>query len=195
MHLIAREQIRFAGKHGHDSQCRIDIYATFDRTQTFIIAVHDQYSYGTTITNAASMVHWLGLLLCRDRCLPMRDVLHIECFECSALSPDHPTFDLLLFDENTHQELTQSKMDVAKFLRQSEEGALIPQSVLDSPLPQPAWIHLGRDLTPESLREMANQQRNKARSKTMSSLSPRVHGEDTAVTMHAPAYGAAIQID
>lgn len=148
MHLAFSKRIQFPGFGGCASTCTIEAYR--DGERTIIAAINQDGDKGTSITNAAEIVHWIGILLCRERGVPTANAVHVEIYRRSN---GKATFDLVSFDWSDDMDPTLSTPPVMEVRTSQISGATVVESIPRTPLARPQWEPLPPGTTINTLTE------------------------------------------
>lgn len=142
------ERIQFPGFGGCLSTCTIEAYRDDDRT--IIAAINQDGDKGTSITNAAEIVHWIGILRCRERGVPTANAVHVEIYRRSN---GKATFDLVSFDWSDNQDPTLNTPPTMEVRTSQIPGTTVVESIPRTPLAHPQWKPLPAGTTIENLAE------------------------------------------
>lgn len=148
------EEIVFPGFHGFRSTCTIEAIRDHERKRTIIVVTDGE---GTSITNAAEVVHWLGRLLCEKRGVPLDRVVHVEHYRAGkGLSPTRHLYQIVRFnmtDSPTFGGYGKA-VNTQAFLAEYPESEMGVQALRSTRYANPKWIPLSdstNPLTPEQL--------------------------------------------
>ena len=147
-------ELVFPGFHGNRSHCLIKII--WDAMRNRAIVVARDLRKGTSITNAAEVVHWGARLLCERLGLPTKNILHLEHYPPGKGWPLRHEYNLVRFEESdkpTYGGYGQS-VDIQRFLAENPDAYLGVQALCETRYKNPKWYRLKETASPMSDEEI-----------------------------------------